>query len=144
MKMLQKRGAISGLEAAIAVVVVTAVGLGGFLYGSSQQPTTFLMETTTITTMPQPPSQVTVTGKFSTNGLFTSASSINFVSLNTGISYPSQVSGGSYTITLLNTDTYVVKIHWTTFINSGDCTAGTIPLYVGYGEAATVTASWSC
>jgi hypothetical protein len=124
------------------IVVFTGIG---FYLGATYAPTTITESvTTTVTTMPTPPPEASVTGNVSTTGLGTSPTKITFTSSTTGTSYQGQISGSTYTVTLRNEDTYNVTIGWKTFINSGTCAAGTVALFVGYGEPRTVTANWSC
>ena len=126
------------------VLIIVFTGIGFYL-GATYAPTTITKSvTTTVTTMPTPPPQVSVTGNLSTTGLGTSPAGITFTSSTTGKAVSGEVSGNTYTITLLNEDTYNVTIGWKTFINSGSCAAGTVALFVGYGESRNVTADWTC
>jgi hypothetical protein len=100
--------------------------------------------TTTVVTTPTVPKQVTVSGTFSTNGVGTTPVAIHFISSASGISYPGQTSGNSYTVVLPNPDTYTVKIDGSNFggIGGGTCTAGNLPLYEQF--PVSVVANWAC
>lgn len=148
MKMHASRGSlgITGLEVALAVIAVIALASGAYYFGTLQSaPPVIESSTTTVTTTPPTPAQVQLVGGYATTTIGTSAKSISFVSQTTGVSYPGSTSGGQYGALLPNGDTYTVKIHWDSFIDtSGDCTAGTVPLYLQFEPTQPVTASWSC
>lgn len=141
------RNGIETTESVIVIVVMIVIAAVAFYIGSSQvQPaiTNSVTATSTVTTMPSPPTSITVSGTLSTTGTGASPTALNFVSVTTGVSYPATISGSTYTISVPNTDTYNINIHWKTLVDSGTCSAGTIPLFIGYAEASSVTANWSC
>ena len=130
-------GLHQGLEtievAMFAMMVILAFG-GGYLIGSTQIPQL----------TPGSPTQISVTGKFSTVNLGTSATGIEFVSSATGTAYSGEVTGGQYSVTVPNIDVYTVKIHWTATLSlGGDCTAGTLVLEVE-ASGGPINANWSC
>lgn len=130
-----RRYAIEGIElVAVAALLMVSFG-GGYLFGTTRIPQV----------LPGTPTQLTISGKFSTTNLGTSASSIQFVSGVTGTAYLAQVSGSQYTLTVPNVDDYTAKIHWNGLFNigSGDCTAGTLVLRVE-SSGGPIHANWSC
>lgn len=118
----------------MVALLIVAFG-GGYLVGTTRIPQV----------APGAPTQLTITGKFSSVNLGTSASSIQFVSGATGTAYFAQVSGGQYTITVPNVDIYSVKIHWNGPFNigNGDCVAGNLVLRVE-SSGGPINANWSC
>ena len=131
---------------AVLISAIIAIAGGAYYFGTLQSPPPVIeSSTTTVTTTPVPPAQIQLVGGYATTNIGTSAKSISFVSQTTGVSYPGSTGNGQYGTSLPNGDTYTVKIHWTGLLYSqGDCTAGTVPLYLQFEPTLPVTASWSC
>lgn len=103
--------------------------------------TTSTTATATVTTTPTPPAQVQVSG--SSTAKIGVLSGISFVSVSNGNSYPGQLSGGSYAVTLPNMDTYSVTINYMIGPYPQSCNAGNLVLSVAV-SGGPVNANWSC
>jgi len=137
-------GEVNGILVLVLLVSIVMVAAIAFYEGTLQDPVTVETQTVTTTT-PAPPSSITISGGVSTTNIGTSFNNIQFVSQKTGVSYPGGISGGQYSATLYNRDSYTVKVHWTGALGvSGDCVAGALPLYYQFDPRQALTMNWSC
>ena len=87
------------------------------------------------------PKEVTLTGTVTTTGTGTSPEKITFKSLSDGQTYVANANGGTYSITLPNSDSYGVTITWKFLgITGGTADAGTLNLD---STEASITRNWA-
>lgn len=99
--------------------------------------------TTTITVTPEPPREITISGRVSTKSLGTSPIGVIFTSKKTGMTYIGELSENLYTITVPNEQQYDVAVEWRGLIG-GECFAGSFPVYISSEGRSLVQVDWSC
>jgi len=90
------------------------------------------------------PISVTVSGSVSTSGSGTTGTNVIFTS-SSGSAYPASISGGSYSVTLPNKDTYSATVQWSGQYawQTGSCNVGSFSLNNGPG-ATTQQQNFNC